>query len=817
MKTIRAICLLLLCAMVLPLFAACRNGTDPESPTAADPETTAVPAEPEGLDLLTTAEMTLHDGVLTCSVRSTDPVFDFSDRITVARKSRWDLTSDAAGENTIKDRRITLREGENICYIKVTAQEASKMYQAVIHYSETCRVGFYANTAQPVPAQYVKPGAAVVRPADPVREGYRFLGWYLNGEPYDFSDPVTSDRLLISYWEKLSNEWTYSDAGVHFSDTVAQMAIVWKDYDNTRGVRPDSVTCVLTERNGTSEESYPVTVTKTSVAWSGEHPAAGTLSRGEGGDWTVRISDLPAGNSYSFVQLPLESPYTTQQVGTSAVNTVEGYVPAVDRTAALTTRNARLYDAAGNLVVLQGVVTLNVGANGYESDLSVASLEKLKAIGTNCIRVTVQLVGTSGAGYVYHYNGSARTGDYGDKDTRSSESEQQKLLQKLDIAVTSATKLGMYVIVDWGILTSDPNQYRAEAVGFFGTIAAKYADNPYVLYEICNEPVATWGIGNGADKSVRKYGEAVIEAIRAAGSSAVVVLAPNNSATHLSNAHGDDPVHEPLDDAHGWNVAYTFHCYPGNYTFENSPYCYGWRLRDAHEAGLTVIVTEFSPMDGTFGTADPLSFDMRETAKYLRVFREWDVGYCYFRFASSSAANAVYHENLMFRPFIDLALFKWSESDLTECGKWYYRLVTGGGVLEVPEYTTEPLKVVRPRFGTIFSDYGVQAIFPGFAWNGEQSGDVWCFITGNEPVLSNALYAGYCKAVWNKVCAISDTGKAYHNGTSTVYGENELPKTAAEPFEAIYRYNGKSVSISISFGENPTGNGYGLLVVIRYV
>lgn len=819
MKKIRAtVCLLLLCAMALPLFAACRNGSEktPETESTAGTEPVTSAGEPEGLDLLTTAEMTLRDGVLSCNVRSSDPVFDFAGRITVGKKSKWVLTSDAAGENTIKERSITLHEGENVCYIKVTAQEESKMYQAVIRYTEAYSVRFYANTAEPIPAQSVLPGAAAERPADPVRPGYRFLGWYLDGAPYQFTDPVTSDRILISYWEKLSDEWTYSDAGVHFSDTVAQMAVVWKDYGNERGVRPDRVTCLLTERDGNVEKSYPVTVEKDKVTWGGDRPAAGTLSRGEGGDWTVRVAGLPVGKSYSFVQLPAGSPYATQQVGTTAVNTVEGYVPAVDRTAALTTRNARLYDAAGNLVVLQGVVTLNVGVSGFESDLSVSSLEKLKAIGTNCVRVTVQLVGSSETGYVYRNNGSPRTGDYSEKDTRATESERQQMLRKLDIAVTSATRLGMYVIVDWGILTSDPNQYLADAVGFFGTLAGKYAKNPYVLFEICNEPVATWGTGNGEGKSIRKYGEAVIESIRAAGSDAVVILAPNNSATHISNVRGDDPIHDPLDDAHAWNVAYTFHCYPGNYTFENSAYCYGWRLRDAHEAGLTVIVTEFSPMDGTFGTADPLSFDMRETAKYLRVFREWDIGYCYFRFASSLSSTAVYHENLMFRPFIDLALYNWTEADLTECGKWYYRLVTGDGVLEVPDYTTEPLKTVRPKFGSVFSDYGLQAVFPGFAIDGERTGDVWCFITGKEATLSDALYAGYCRAVWNKAGTISDTGKVYRADTSAIYGEDDLPETAAVPFEATYRYNGRSVSISIRFGENPTGNGYGLLVAIRY-
>ena len=36
----------------------------------------------------------------------------------------------------------------------------------------------------------------------PNRSGCRFDGWYLNGSPYNFNEPVTSDLTLVAQWEK---------------------------------------------------------------------------------------------------------------------------------------------------------------------------------------------------------------------------------------------------------------------------------------------------------------------------------------------------------------------------------------------------------------------------------------------------------------------------------------------------------------------------------------------------------------------------------------------------------------------------------------
>ena len=47
---------------------------------------------------------------------------------------------------------------------------------------------------------YVSKYSIVGKPVVPVREGYVFAGWYLDGELYEFNTPVNSNIVLIAKW-----------------------------------------------------------------------------------------------------------------------------------------------------------------------------------------------------------------------------------------------------------------------------------------------------------------------------------------------------------------------------------------------------------------------------------------------------------------------------------------------------------------------------------------------------------------------------------------------------------------------------------------
>ena len=49
----------------------------------------------------------------------------------------------------------------------------------------------------------VKEDGTIEKPADPQKEGYKFSGWYYNGELFDFSTPITEDVKLEAKWEEL--------------------------------------------------------------------------------------------------------------------------------------------------------------------------------------------------------------------------------------------------------------------------------------------------------------------------------------------------------------------------------------------------------------------------------------------------------------------------------------------------------------------------------------------------------------------------------------------------------------------------------------
>ena len=66
-------------------------------------------------------------------------------------------------------------------------------------------VTFNSNGGTSVESLLVEEGNKISEPAMPEKEGYNFLGWYLNNQKYDFSSSVMMNITLIAKWEKVEN------------------------------------------------------------------------------------------------------------------------------------------------------------------------------------------------------------------------------------------------------------------------------------------------------------------------------------------------------------------------------------------------------------------------------------------------------------------------------------------------------------------------------------------------------------------------------------------------------------------------------------
>ena len=55
-------------------------------------------------------------------------------------------------------------------------------------------------------------GSPLAKPADPVREGYKFTGWQVNGSDYDFTGNVTEAFTLVAQWES-QNDYDLTAGG----------------------------------------------------------------------------------------------------------------------------------------------------------------------------------------------------------------------------------------------------------------------------------------------------------------------------------------------------------------------------------------------------------------------------------------------------------------------------------------------------------------------------------------------------------------------------------------------------------------------------
>lgn len=69
-------------------------------------------------------------------------------------------------------------------------------------------VNFNTDGGNSVSNQIINKDGTITKPQDPVRDGYKFLGWYSNNVLFDFNTPVTKNLELVAKWEKAKDNST---------------------------------------------------------------------------------------------------------------------------------------------------------------------------------------------------------------------------------------------------------------------------------------------------------------------------------------------------------------------------------------------------------------------------------------------------------------------------------------------------------------------------------------------------------------------------------------------------------------------------------
>jgi len=152
----------------------------------------------------------------------------------------------------------------------------------------------------------------------------------------------------------------------------------------------------------------------------------------------------------------------------------------------------------------------------------------------------------------------------------------------IDNMVNLTEEQGMYVIIDWHILSDgNPMTYINEAKAFFQLMSERYKDKRHVLYEICNEPNGgvSWG-------TIKSYAEQVIPVIRANDPEGIILVGTPDWSSKVWDA-----ANNPLTGANAHNVMYAFHFYAGSH-FD---YAY---LRSAL-GRIPVFATEWGTVDAS--------------------------------------------------------------------------------------------------------------------------------------------------------------------------------------------------------------------------
>lgn len=310
-----------------------------------------------------------------------------------------------------------------------------------------------------------------------------------------------------------------------------------------------------------------------------------------------------------------------------------------------------LKDGQGNPIQLKGLSTH--GLSWFPQYVNQELFTELAAE-WNCNVVRLAM-------YSAEYNGYCTGGN------------QEELKQLIRDGVQYAENAGMYVIVDWHVLgEGDPNIYKEEAKAFFDEMSKEFADKQHVIYEICNEPN-----GRVSWSSVKAYALEVIPVIRANDDDAVIIV-----GTPTWSQDVDKAAAEPITEYD--NIMYALHFYAATHKEDLRN-----RMVKALEGGLPIIVSEYGicSADGNGG------IDAAQAQAWIDLMNEKNISYVAWNLSNKNETSAVFASGCN-------KSYGFTTDDLSEGGRWLYKMLTAGEPITQSEVTTKEEPVTQSEVTT---------------------------------------------------------------------------------------------------------------------
>jgi len=292
----------------------------------------------------------------------------------------------------------------------------------------------------------------------------------------------------------------------------------------------------------------------------------------------------------------------------------------------LSVSETNLVDCNGNPYQLRGVSTH--GLAWYPQYVSYDTFKTLRDDwGSNVVRLAM---------YTEELDGYCNGGD------------KNALKQLIYNGVQYATELGMYVIIDWHILSDfNPQMNKADAIAFFDEMSDKFAGNSNVIYEVCNEPQqSSW------TNDIKPYAEEVIATIRSHTSNALVLVGTNTWSQDV-----EDVIGNKIKDN---NIMYVLHFYAGTHfdIIRN-------KLILAKSSGVPVFVSECSICDASGNGG--INYDSANI--WLKLLNENNISFIAWSLSNKNESSALIKSGCN--------LYSgWSDDDLSETGKWFKRAIS---------------------------------------------------------------------------------------------------------------------------------------------